>query len=114
MFRNLHKVGDIFLDDNRDLSPLLGKYHHITYIVSTKNPVCTPAASFSLPYPRDKKKEYPFEGQGVIPPPYNFRKRDRAAVVMIGYRAFSKRGGEYFEGSLLGGVCMHICIYVCM
>ena len=25
MFRNLHKVGDIFLDDNRDLSPLLGK-----------------------------------------------------------------------------------------
>ena len=62
-------------------------------------------ANFALPYPKERKKVYEFENKGVtIPPPYNFRKRHRAPVVLIGYRAFTKRGGEYFEGNLLGGV----------
>lgn len=33
MFRNLHKVGDIFLDENRDLSPLIGSHSPPDYLL---------------------------------------------------------------------------------
>eukprot|EP01035_Chromulina_nebulosa_P001767 gene1767-2382_t len=83
LFRRLHALADVFVDDNRDLSVLTG---------SSSRAVV-------------KKKAYDYDSRGgiALPDPYNFRKRKRAAIVMFGYTAFKKGANEYFEGHHTGG-----------
>lgn len=50
------------------------------------------------------KYEYESKGGISIPPPYNFRKSHRAAIVMFGYTAFLREGSDYFQGKHTGGV----------
>ena len=103
LFRRLHALADVFVDDNRDLSVLTGQ-------TSTSLPRDSVLTRGSLVGSTSravvKKKAYDYDSRGgiALPDPYNFRKRKRAAIVMFGYTAFKKGGNEYFEGHHTGGV----------
>jgi hypothetical protein len=90
--RNVHSIADVFLDKNNDLTQLLPK--------SVKS---VPPKSPAKVYSWQDKKQSAFEGDVVIPKDYNVDNVNRAPVVMVGYSAFSRKGGSpYFRGGLLG------------
>jgi hypothetical protein len=112
-FRKLHFAIDFFVDERRDLSPLLSNSNpqRKLKVVSQYNnsnltsrrilsdeknektektkPIITAAklVNGKLAYP------WELEGKKVIPEPYDFRGADRAPVVQIGYTAYGRDSG---------------------
>eukprot|EP01036_Dinobryon_divergens_P027821 gene27822-36655_t len=97
-FRRYHKLADMFVDKNRDLSPLILSN---AMKISEKN------------YPPLRVREQAWEsiGQNVIPRlPFKYWKKElnkdpsivRAPIVKIGYNAFSvNNSAPMFEGPLI-------------
>lgn len=126
-FRKLHYVFDVFVDERRDLSPLLPPAlvpKESTEIVTNMERKLRSndtdlwvvnndarrlsedeGALITAPKMVRGKLMYPWELQGkkVIPDPYDFRYDNRAAVVSIGYTAYSRDSQTYFAGNRVGG-----------
>ena len=121
-FRKLHYLFDVFVDERRDLSPLLPPSPSSPLIRTdsevrlrkllestnfTKSAISRRLAEDVITAPKMVRGQlmYPWEVQGrkVIPEPYDFRYADRAAVVSIGYTAYSRDSQTYFAGNRIGG-----------
>ena len=98
-FRKLHSLFDFFIDEKRDLSPLVPSSKLRHYRRRLQKTVIT------APKQVNGKLMYPWEQQKmqVIPEPYDFRSANRSAVVSIGYTAFQRDSSTYFTGNRLGG-----------
>eukprot|EP01031_Cornospumella_fuschlensis_P034902 gene34902-42268_t len=94
-FRKMHYAMDIFLDEKRDLSPLLPVMAGSRVSKMTDDRTRRLAAASSYPWEA--------EGKRVIPDTYDFRLADRAPVISVGYTAYQRDSQTYFSGNRLGG-----------
>lgn len=101
-FRKLHNIFDFFVDEARDLSPLVPPVTSFTSTIQRKL-AATPV--ITGPKVVNGKLQYPWEMEGkrVIPDPYDFRTANRSAVVSIGYTAYTRDQQTYFSGNRVGG-----------
>lgn len=117
-FRKMHLAMDFFVDERRDLSPLLpGKSspvetddHSTPSVPKRKKSRRLEAKDSKYPAITSPKKMngkllYPWEidGKRAVPDPYDFRRAERAPVVSIGYTAFTRDSQTYFSGNRMGG-----------
>ena len=105
-FRKLHSIFDFFVDEQRDLTPLVppntlytSNIQHTRRLEDNSKPLITG------PKMVNGKLKYPWEleGKRVIPEPYDFRAANRSAVVSIGYTAYTRDQQTYFSGNRVGG-----------
>jgi hypothetical protein len=107
-FRKLHSIFDFFVDESRDLSPLVP-----AKVVRGRRDIQEDRESRKLaeqpaitaPKMVNGKLKYPWEleGRRVVPEPYDFRGANRSAVVSIGYTAYTRDQQTYFSGNRVGG-----------
>jgi len=121
-FRKLHWIFDFFVDELRDLSPLVpgtgaSKVMNLQKF-STKNGRRQRRQlreSFKITTPKvlKGKMQYPWEAEGkrVIPEPYDFRSANRSAVVSVGYTAYTRDSSTYFTGNRIGGAFIDRSIF---
>lgn len=124
-FRKMHLAMDMFVDERRDLSPLIGNKKPAPLNDDEKSPPAgrrrlavrkraAPAAvsntEESSPAITAAKRVngqlmYPWElaGRRAVPEPYDFRRAERAPVISIGYTAFTRDSQTYFSGNRVGG-----------
>jgi hypothetical protein len=102
-FRKLHSVFDFFVDEARDLSPLVPSGTVFSSTVGDHRKLAGPV--ITSPKMVNGKMKYPWEleGKHVIPEPYDFRTANRSAVVSIGYTAYTRDQQTYFSGNRVGG-----------
>lgn len=106
-FRKLHSIFDFFVDERRDLSPLVPPGAKFSSSISggghrrlgDSKPVITGPTMIKgeLMYP------WEVEGRRVVPEAYDFRGANRSAVVSIGYTAYTRDQQTYFSGNRVGG-----------
>lgn len=103
-FRKLHSIFDFFVDEQRDLTPLIGPGTKFSSSVQQhrrldNKPIIT------SPKMVNGKLKYPWELEGkmVIPQPYDFHAANRSAIVSIGYTAYTRDSQTYFSGNRVGG-----------
>lgn len=103
-FRKLHSVFDVFVDESRDLSPLVPPVTSYTRAAPQRKLVETKPV-ITAPKMVNGKLKYPWEleGKRAIPDPYDFRAANRSAVVSIGYTAYQRDQQTYFSGNRIGG-----------
>ncbi|RYY85487.1 hypothetical protein EON63_07395 [archaeon] len=94
-FRKMHYAMDVFIDERRDLSPLLPVMQEDRVRKVTDDQSRRLAAAAKYPWEA--------EGKRVIPDPYNFRQANRAPVISVGYTAYQRDSQTYFSGNRLGG-----------
>lgn len=101
-FRKLHSIFDFFVDEARDLSPLVPPVTSFT-TKSQRKLAATPI--ITGPKVVNGKLQYPWEleNKRVIPEAYDFRSANRSAVVSIGYTAYTRDQQTYFSGNRVGG-----------
>jgi hypothetical protein len=109
-FRKLHSIFDFFVDERRDLAPLVPPGAQFSSGIRGQRRLddAKPKpedASGSAPKMVKGKLLYPWEVEGrrVIPEPYDFRAANRSAVVSIGYTAYTRDQQTYFSGNRVGG-----------
>jgi hypothetical protein len=110
-FRKLHSAMDMFVDEQRDLSPLTaagrrtaspggaeanGERRH-RRLESTQIITGPKMVNGKLMYP------WELEGRRAVPEPYDFRAADRAPVISLGYTAYTRDSQTYFSGNRIGG-----------
>lgn len=88
-FRSLHRIVDVFIDDNNWLNELV------------KNGKKSNARSEKSSAANQKWYK---EGKDVVPYSQDWRYAKRAPIATIGYNAFEKNENKYFSGSYLGGM----------
>lgn len=107
-FRKLHFAMDFFVDERRDLSPLISSFNlkktreDRRSLQQEANPMIP---VITAPKMVNGKLQYPWEVQKrrVIPDPYDFRTAERAPVVGVGYTAYRRDSQTYFTGDRVGG-----------
>ena len=104
-FRKLHSVFDFFVDEQRDLSPLVPPGTSYTSSIASKSSRRKLQLEITAPKTVNGKLKYPWEleGKRVIPDIYDFRAANRSAVVSIGYTAYTRDQQTYFSGNRVGG-----------
>ncbi len=106
-FRKLHSMFDFFVDDVRDLSPLVPPVTVTSHTAKSQRKLAAAAAPAANGRPAlvNGKMQYSWdlENKRVIPEPYDFRSANRSAVVSIGYTAYTRDQQTYFSGNRVGG-----------
>jgi hypothetical protein len=104
-FRKLHSIFDFFVDESRDLSPLVPSKKAQDNRFSQEGRRLGEKPEITAPKMVNGKLKYPWEleGRRVIPDPYDFRSANRSAVVSIGYTAYTRDQSTYFSGNRVGG-----------
>jgi hypothetical protein len=114
-FRKLHFTMDFFIDERRDLSPLVSgmsqRVHHKgevdDHFKGRRRQLAVKETYDTITAPKivNGQLMYPWElnGKRVVPDPYDFRAANRAPVVGVGYTAYKRDSQTYFTGDRLGG-----------
>lgn len=104
-FRKLHSVFDVFVDESRDLSPLVPPVTSYTSVSPPRKLAESSTPTITSPKMVNGKLKYPWEleGKRAVPDPYDFRAANRSAVVSIGYTAYTRDQQTYFSGNRIGG-----------
>jgi hypothetical protein len=110
-FRKLHYAMDFFIDERRDLSPLVSGMSQKTHRKGEaddhfkRRQLAETYPTITAPKTVNGKLMYPWElnGRRVVPDPYDFRTAKRAPVVGVGYTAFKRDSQTYYTGDRLGG-----------
>ena len=105
-FRKLHSIFDFFVDEQRDLTPLIPLQTEFSSTIEQhRNRRLESKPLITGPKMVNGKLKYPWEleGKRVIPDPYDFRAVNRSAIVSIGYTAYTRDSQTYFSGNRVGG-----------
>jgi len=104
-FRKLHYIFDVFVDEYRDLSPLIPPQLRPDTSLSSKPLVKKRSKHHNSRQLKKKGSIYDWENEGksVVPLPYDFRSTNRSAIVSIGYTAYQRDSQTYFSGNRIGG-----------
>lgn len=106
-FRKLHYIFDVFVDEYRDLTPLIPPHLRVDSPLQSTRPSAKKRSKHQNRRQLKKKGksiyEWENEGKSVVPLPYDFRSMNRSAIVSIGYTAYQRDSQTYFSGNRIGG-----------